>query len=208
MKLRLRELRKRAKMTQTQVAHALGVRDHTNISRWENGERDIPVEYLAPLSRLLNASADEIINNEINKNPVAELKRISQPVPQFGTDSVPIYGRVNGASEAVMLNFDEVIGEAIRHPNQQGMKDSFAMYVNGDSMSPRYKSGELVYAIANRQPLAGQDCIIECNDSGSFVKEFIRKTDKEIICRQYSPAREWRKKLNEVKAVHAVVGRG
>lgn len=126
----------------------------------------------------------------------------------FGPDTVPVLGNANGSSEAIVLNFDEPIGEIMRHPNQKGMKNSFALYMHGESMYPRYMEGDPVYAIANRPPSRGQDCIIEMSNGDSFIKHFIKKTAKEIICQQFKPDKEWKRPLADIKAIHAVVGRG
>lgn len=126
----------------------------------------------------------------------------------FGEDTVPILGHANGSSDAIMINFHNEIGQAARHPNLKGIKDGFALYAAGDSMSPRYKSGELIYVACKRPPLPGQDCVVEMQDGVGFVKEFSKRTAKEIVCMQYNPEKEWRRLLSDVKAVHAVVGRG
>lgn len=127
---------------------------------------------------------------------------------QFGPDTVPILGHANGSQDAVVINMDNEIGRALRHPNQKGLKDGFALYAAGDSMSPRYMEGELVYAVANKPPLNGSDCFIEMRNGEAFLKQFVRKTDEHVICRQFNPAKDWKRQLSDVKAIHAVVGRG
>lgn len=121
---------------------------------------------------------------------------------------IPVLGHANGSKEAIMLNFDEPIGEVTSHPNQVGMRGAFALYARGDSMGYRYKDGELVYVIANKPPVRGQDCIVEMKNGESYLKEFDRRTNKEIICQQYKPEGIWKRKMEDVKALHAVVGRG
>jgi len=107
-----------------------------------------------------------------------------------------------------MLNPDNKIGFVDRHPKQVGMIGSFAVYAHGDSMYPRYKAGEVLYCIENRHPIRGQDCIIELTNGEAFIKEFDKRTEKEIICRQYNPATTWKRPLSEIRAIHLVVGQG
>jgi phage repressor protein C with HTH and peptisase S24 domain len=126
----------------------------------------------------------------------------------FGPDVVPVLGNANGSSEAIMLNVDEPIGELPRHPNQFNMKGAFAVYARGESMYPRYKSGDPVYAIANRPPARGQDCLVEMTNGEGFLKEFIKQTEEYIICEQFNPPGEWKRKLSDIHAIHAIVGRG
>lgn len=121
---------------------------------------------------------------------------------------ISVLGNANGSGEAVILNFDDPIGEAKRHPAQEGMRGAFALHTRGESMTPRYFPGDLVYVIANQPPAREQDCIVEMQNGESYLKVFVKITEKEVICRQYSPAKEWTRPASEVKSVHAVVGRG
>ncbi len=143
---------------------------------------------------------DKKLLNQKNMHVIREV--------QYGPDTVPVYGAANGSSEALVLNFDEPIGEVAKHPNQTGMQKAFAVYTHGNSMSPRYRDGELVYVAANRRPTKGQDCIVEMENGESFIKEFIKTTDKEIICGQLFPQKEWKRPLSGIRAIHAIVGRG
>lgn len=145
---------------------------------------------------------------ESKKSMLKEVPHSDNENIRFGPDTVPILGHANGSPDAVVINMDNEIGRALRHPNQQGLKDGFALYAAGDSMSPRYRPGELVYVAAKRPPIIGQDCIVEMTNSDGFLKEFVKFTDKDILCKQLNPPREWKRPLSEVKAVHAVVGRG
>lgn len=126
----------------------------------------------------------------------------------FGPDTIPLLGHANGSSDAILISTENEIGRVLRHPNQHGLKDAFALTVVGDSMAPRYYDGEVAYIGGKTGPKKGQDCIIELLNSEGYLKEFVRRNDKEIICRQLNPPKEWKKKLSEVKSVHAVVGRG
>lgn len=211
------------KITQNILADACGVTQPT-INALIQGQTQLRIERAQIISPILQCKwwelSDELestyksMNSEfknISSNNKALQTMISNVIGDhsFGPDTVPILGQVNGSSEAIVLNLDEPIGEAPRHPHQKGIKNAFALYVKGESMTPRLMSGELIYAIMNRPPLSNQDCVIEMKNNGeSYVKQFIKTTDKEIICRQFNPLKEWRRLLTEVKAMHAIVGRG
>lgn len=140
-----------------------------------------------------------LLNRRNNIGTVADI--------QFGPDTVPILGSANGSSEAFVLNFDEPIGEILRHPGQKNMNGAFAIEVRGSSMTPRYKAGWIVYPIANKYPRPDQGCIIEMkNDGEAFLKVFIRETEKEIICMQYNPEKEWKRLKSDIKALHSIAG--
>lgn len=186
----------------------------------------LSITSLRKIANYLGVSVDKLV---LHRELVAESLKNSQKIPnlqpqiesgltrmqprartdsEFGPKMVSILGHANGSREALILNFDEPIGEAPQHPHQKGVKNGFALYTKGESMSPRYTPGELVYAIGNRQPLPNQDCIVELKNGEGYVKQFVRLTEKELICRQFNPEKEWKRPASEIKAIHAIVGRG
>lgn len=126
----------------------------------------------------------------------------------FGPDTVPILGQANASSKATILNYDEPIGEALRHPNQKGVKNAFYLMIYDESMSPRYYPGERAAVNGGSMPIAKSDCIIELNNGEVYIKQFVKTTAKEVICSQLNPKQEWKRLLSDIKAIHAVVGRG
>jgi transcriptional regulator with XRE-family HTH domain len=60
----IRDARKRAGVTQADVADALGV-DKSAVSRLERGERGIAVGELARVARLIGVSVDELLFEEL-----------------------------------------------------------------------------------------------------------------------------------------------
>lgn len=127
---------------------------------------------------------------------------------QFGPDTIPILGHANGSQDAVILSMDDEIGRVLRHPKQQGMNSCFAVYARGESMYPRFKPGQILYAVKDKPANHGEDCVIELNSGESFVKEFVKLTTKEIVCKQFNPPKEWKRPISDLKSIHAIVGTG
>ena len=128
---------------------------------------------------------------------------------EFGPDEVPVYGYAAGTTDdALNLHNGAEIGRVVRHPKQAGINKAFAVYVVGESMAPRFKPGQTLYILPGRWPAAGEDVVVELDNGDGYVKEYRRRTQKEIICWQYNPAREWRRPLSQIRAVHSVAGTG
>jgi hypothetical protein len=143
----------------------------------------------------------------------ARMPRLSEHLPVAAgaapeNDTVPLRGTAQGPGGALRLGGEAEIGAAPRHPAQKGMKDAFAFYATDDSMAPRYRAGEMVYAVAHKPPARGQDCLVELKNGAGYLRQFERRAGKDILCLQLNPSREWRRAAAQVKAVHAVVGRG
>lgn len=58
--MRIRELRKRARITQTQLANMIGVSTQA-VSNYEKGKRNIPVSLLIPIKDALNCTWEELL---------------------------------------------------------------------------------------------------------------------------------------------------
>lgn len=188
------------------------------VSQWSN-DVQIP-KNMVRLAEILNVDVLWLMNGDgdifaaqhdiKNKYDSSLQPQIAERIGgvSFGPDTVPILGHANGSPDAVMLNPDNEIGRALKHPNQQGLSSAFALYARGDSMFPRYAEGELIYVASGLPVIKGKDCVIEMKNGEGFVKQYYKTTDTHIICKQLNPAMDWKRLLSEVKSVHAIVGRG
>jgi phage repressor protein C with HTH and peptisase S24 domain len=205
----IRKLRKMRGWSQEELAAKLGV-FWTKISKDERGERKLTQEKIATYAKALNCSEADILglDNHGGQSIGSDAMRMDQAIPiKSGIDTVPVLGHIEGSDEAVDMT-GEPVGYIQRHPSQQGSKHAFAFYAPGKSMSPRYDEGEPAFFIKGKPALPGQDCVVELINGNGFLKRFEKKTDKEIVCRQLNPEKKWVRKLSEVRAIHAVVGRG
>lgn len=69
MKLRIRELREDRDLTQKQVAEYL-MCDQSLYSKYERGERDIPLRLLIKLAQFYNTSIDYLVDLTDNPKPL------------------------------------------------------------------------------------------------------------------------------------------
>jgi phage repressor protein C with HTH and peptisase S24 domain len=210
MKNMIRELRRERGWNQIQLAEKLGW-SQVDVSRAENGKVPITDRKIQKLANIFGVRPSHILG-ENNIHEYADLIRLpkilkkNKDTATFGPDMVPILGHANGSSEAIMLNFDEPIGETMRHPRQINMQGAFALQVRGNSMSPKYEAAQKVFPLLNHFPKQQQGCIVEMKNGEAFIKVFIRETEKELIFKQYNPPKEWKRSKSEVKALHAIVG--
>jgi phage repressor protein C with HTH and peptisase S24 domain len=122
---------------------------------------------------------------------------------------VPLYGWVGAASDGRITFADQNLrGYVPMHPNQANTKDAFALEVADISMSPRYEPGEVVYLAPNRWPTRGQDCVLVTTDSNGYLKRYVSRDADGVNLHQLNPDEDLSFPLDQVAAVHAVVGRG
>lgn len=122
---------------------------------------------------------------------------------------VPLYGWAGAADGGFMASADQrLLGSVHMHPAQANAIDPFAVQVIGESMSPRYRPGEIAYLSPNRWPTREQDCLVVTRDGYAYLKEYVGQTDGKLLLRQLNPDEPVEIRLENVEAVHAVVGRG
>ncbi len=204
---RLRELRKAKGLSQARLAKLVGA-SQPDIARLERGGRRLTTDWMRRIAAALEVHPADLLEPE-EPWPGRRSDVLRAVTPGFGPDEVTVYGyAIAGEDDCIDLANRSGIGRVLRHPRQHGVAEAFAAYVAGTSMVPRYRPGELVYAIPGRWPAAGEDCIVELKGGYGFLKEFRERTAAEIVCWQHHPPGEWRRPLAEVVAVHSVVGRG
>ena len=127
----LKVLRKRAGLTQVELARKLHVANGT-IAMWETGKREPNFETIQKIAGILNVSIDDLIGEH----------RESLISPKKRGIKIPVLGRVVAGVpvEAVqdVIDYEEIDEEMAK------TGEFFALQIKGDSMEPRIKSGDVV----------------------------------------------------------------
>lgn len=152
---RIAELRKKAKLTQTKLAQALGVAQNT-VCKWENGYNEPDMKTLLRLSDMFAVSVDYIIGAGLNPESVR----------------IPVLGDVQAGFPAEAVEDIDDYEEIPLWMSKQG--DHFALRIRGDSMEPRMLQGDIV--IVRRQPdvTNGDVAVIMISDESATVKKVIK----------------------------------
>lgn len=95
-------------------------------------------------------------------------------------------------------------------PSGVGSPSAYGVRVAGDSMSPRYFDGELVYVDPDRMPRRGDFVVVqvmmdEHSAPWGYVKQFVRRNTNELVLSQYNPSKELVFPNQAVVSVHVVV---
>lgn len=131
----LQEMRKRAGLTQKQLADKLGVTQQT-IWYYESGNRDMKSAVIVDICRALGCSVSELLGIQDEQDGLLEVRPSS-------SHRVPIVGRVAAgeAKEAI-----EQSGRTHPIPDElyEGNEDSVWLEVSGNSMNRLFPDGSLV----------------------------------------------------------------
>lgn len=125
-----------------------------------------------------------------------EVRLAAVPIPsasQLPRD-VPVMGTVAG-SEIGKGSFQitpDVIDYVRRPFALMGAKDVYALYVEGESMIPRFEPGDLVFVHPHRKAKPGDYVVVQEPDSNNgeprgFIKRLVAITTKLIRTEQFNP---------------------
>jgi phage repressor protein C with HTH and peptisase S24 domain len=107
---------------------------------------------------------------------------------------VPLLGTAWGGESGDFTMNGETGDYMRRPPRYAGRADLLALFVQGESMQPRYFSGELIYVEKQRPPQNGDHVVVELlPDEGgvceAYLKQLVGITPTKIRLQQYNPAK-------------------
>lgn len=164
---RLKELRKKAGLSQVQLAVHMQVTQQA-VGKWETGRSSPDLEALSRLAQLFNVSVDYLLGRE-EASPA--------PLSAAPEVMVPVIGTVRAGYGA--LAFEEDYG---REPaNVRNPDEYFYLMVRGDSMEPRISDGDL--ALVHRQETLddGDLGVLIYGEGEGTLKKFIRRGNTVIL---------------------------
>jgi len=224
-------------ITQTQIAERLGMAQQS-ISELFRGNVASPRKWksLATLLQIDEKDMLEMMNEAAPNNPgpragessiapTAETIRLSAiadsnarimaPIPPQMTERmIPVLGEAVGGSDGEYIFNGQVLEYIAAPPSLVNVRDAYAVFVDGESMYPRYRSGETVYAHPSRPARRGDDVIVQLRPTSEgspprgYVKEFVGWTAQNLVLSQHNPVREIRFAKDDVISVHPIVFAG
>ena len=171
--LRLRELRKKKKMSQQELADLLGVTQAT-LSGWETEKYRIDNNNLIKCSEILDTTTDYLLGkSNIDNN----IEFISLPKDVI---KIPVLGRIPAG---IPIEAIEDVLEYIDIPEEmtRGGKEFFALKIQGDSMYPEYLSGDIVIFEVSPTCETGDDCAVMVNGDDATFKRIERKENGVMV---------------------------
>lgn len=118
---------------------------------------------------------------------------------------IPVYGYAAASDgDRIAYTDSQVIDWLEPPPFWKGGEDLIYVRLIGDSMEPRYFSGEIVPVRLNLPPAKGNDCLIEFSDDTALVKTYQGMRDGRLFAEQYNERRLLDFDATSVRAVHTV----
>jgi phage repressor protein C with HTH and peptisase S24 domain len=153
-----------------------------------------------------SAVAPKPTRNLSDPMPVPDVRSLPRDLPVLGTASGSVFGNVGGAWQLA----GDAAGYIRRPPMLAGVNGAYALYVENDSMLPKYEPGDPVYVHPKQPPRGGDDVIIqvlasEHAEPETFIKRLIRQNGQTVVCRQFNPLQDIEFTRKYVQVLHRVV---
>ncbi|MBI0002114.1 helix-turn-helix transcriptional regulator [Bartonella sp. W8122] len=189
------------------------------VSSWERGTSPRQ-EKLEAIAKATNVSYEWLL---IGTEPIGEDSVVSTPngiiLPNidFSTNkTIPVYGQAVAGINGEVAFDGKKLFEVPCPPQLLNLDNAYGVEVAGDTMSPRYEDGEIVYIDTLRRIKKGDYVVaqIMMREEDSFptvfIKRFIRHNEKELVLTQLNPAKELVFPHQHVLSVHyiALAGEG
>ncbi len=168
---------------------------------------------LLKLARALDCSVDWLIEGDSapRPSPMAGLWETPDPPPRVDMPrDVPVLGTAAGSRAGAFQVETSPIDFVRRPPGIGEARDIYALYVVGDSMSPRFEEGELIYVSERRPARVGDYVVVQTIDETdgtvhAYCKRLLRRADRDLLLEQLNPAAEISLPLRTVRAVHRIL---
>lgn len=188
-KERLKNRRNEKKLSQSEIASKIGV-NRTALHNWENGKSIPNQKNLTTLAKILDVpvtyfeSEYNIVNNYLQLSPDNQVKaeeyveelllsqKSSNVTPLFSVQVLSDIQLSAGLGEGF---FDEYETETVYSDEEQYGYD-IAAWIEGDSMEPVYKSGEVALIRSNGFDYDGAVYALSWKDS-VYIKKLYRDED-------------------------------
>lgn len=133
-------------------------------------------------------------------------------VPKSSGKMLPVLGEAVGGAEGKYLFNGSVLDYVSCPPSLENVNGAYAVYIDGESMAPRYKPGETVWVHPTKPARRGDDVIVQIHppeDDGSppwgYVKEYVGWSGDRLVLLQHNPSGEVVFDRIEVVSIHPIV---
>lgn len=210
---RIKYIRKTAGMSQEKFAAEIGV-SRGAVGNWELGE-GISTEKLREIAEKFEVSLDWLGNSRGPAPAIVKAIHTPQnaellgPVPMGSW--IPLYGQASAGKDGEFPWNGEQIQPVLAPPALNGVRGAYAVLVAGDSMIPKYRSGDTVFVHPHRPAHRGDYVVVQIQgDEGqpplAYVKRFVSLDLRTLRLEQLNPKKVLTFQAKRVRTIDRIVG--
>ncbi len=226
-------LKARSRMSLDKIAKAMGLAGRSSVQRFfvHHLER-IEIGDALKLADVFAGQGSPPISREevmaLAKLPrLFEVEPNNELAPKYMDlpEDVPVYGTAMGtfreasddspAVEQAFIDQSEILDNLPRPPGYLTKTGIYGLYVQGESMEPRWDQGDPLYVDPRKPPSIGDDVVVylmrsvgdENELAAVLIKRLVRRSASYLELRQYNPDTTFTVETRLIKAVHRVIPR-
>ena len=132
--------------------------------------------------------------------------------PDVASPSAPhisVRGTAQGGPQGAFVLTGDDIDYVRCPPRLATAQGTYALFIEGDSMTPRYEPGELIFVSPRRPARIGDDVVIIRRDGAgeqcASIKRLLKRGGEEVVAEQFNPPIEIRFAATDIEAIHLVL---
>lgn len=192
---RIKHLREKKNMTQTELSEMLGMKTYTTVSKWESDDNFPKGRDLKKLAEIFNVSSDYLLGIDLHvdktiDNIYNQLEKTRQKkvynfaeyqLKEQNNKVVPLVGAT--AANPQVLSYADPLYDTTVNTNVPECADC-ALVIHGNSMEPEYMDGSIVFYKRQESVENGELAIVDIDGDGVTFKKVIFDYDnKRVILR-------------------------
>lgn len=167
---------------------------------------------LIKLAEALETTPNWLMTGSEGDAPVREVRPadVERPLRQEMPADVPVMGTAAGSHAGSFQFEDDVIDYVRRPPALMGAKDIYAIYVEGSSMEPEHRPGDLRFVHPHRPPRVGDSVVVQIRSAQdapveAMIGHLIRRNGETIVIGKLNPQTELSLQRITVVSIHKVL---
>ncbi len=165
----LKTLREEHKLSQNKLGELTGF-NQTTIARWETEEIAPSIDNVISLASFFKITLADLLGKNLSCDSGTFIELSNQIV------KIPILGTIPAGTpiEAIedILGYEEIPAEWIKNGDKY-----FALLIDGDSMFPEYRTGDIIIVKQVNDCNSGSDCVVLVNGYDATFKRVIKEQD-------------------------------
>ena len=176
--------------------------------------RNTSSKHLPAIAEALGVSLDWLARGGEQTQTLRRTPAKSAPNGGAAPDRLPVLGMAECGPDGWSMWNGDVIDSIPRPSNLFGAPKAYAVYIVGDSMEPRYYSGELAHIHPGKPVTIGAFVLVQVRPDHdgdapkAVVKRLIKRSATRIVLEQYNPPKKFEIKSDDIVSIHRVVGSG
>ncbi len=195
----IRAGRKARGLTQAELGEQFGI-SKSAVNMWESGKNVPDLRKLGKLIQILglDPAVASGLAEAMAANPeggeIVGRSHLMQMPPGMGRPDLPVWASAQAGDDGAIVLTPDPIDYIRRSDRMTGVRDAYAFYVIGASMSPAIEHGDQVVVNPHLPARPGNDCVfIQQGPEGmlALVKRLLRPGAEQWKVRQFNPSREF-----------------